>query len=67
MYSWCTLAGNVLNHTYPLEYQSAPASPGRSRVGPALYVFNLLELYSLSNMYSIVCVSSSTKVQSAHE
>jgi hypothetical protein len=40
----CTVAGNILHHTYPLEYQTAPASPGRSRVGPALYVYSLLGL-----------------------
>ncbi len=35
----CTVAGNVLYHTYPLK--SHAASPGRSHVGPALYVFSL--------------------------
>jgi hypothetical protein len=41
----CTVAGNIiLHHIYPLKYQTAPASPGRSRVGPALYVFSLLGL-----------------------
>jgi hypothetical protein len=32
MYSWCRVAGNVLHQIYPL----APASPGRSRVEPAV-------------------------------
>ncbi len=32
-------------YTVPIQrnIKSAPASPGRSRVGPALYVFSLLE------------------------
>jgi hypothetical protein len=36
------LTGNMLYQTFLLEYQIAPASPGRSRVGPALYVLSLL-------------------------
>jgi hypothetical protein len=42
VYCWCRVAENVLHHTYPLEYiKSAPASPGRSSVEPALYIFSL--------------------------
>jgi hypothetical protein len=41
VYCWRRLVGNALHHTYPLGIKSAPASPGRSRAGPALYVFSL--------------------------
>jgi hypothetical protein len=40
----CTVAGNVLYHTNPLEYQICSSQKGRSRVGPAIYVFSLLGL-----------------------
>jgi hypothetical protein len=38
--------------------KSAPVSPGRSRVGPALYVFSLLEGSSTNN-FKVVSVESS--------
>ncbi len=42
MYSWCRVAGNVLYQTYLLDYQICSGQPGRSGVGPALYIFSLL-------------------------
>ncbi len=43
MYCRCRLAGNVLYSTIPTTWniKSAPAIPGRSRFGPALYVLSL--------------------------
>ncbi len=39
----CTVAGIVLHHIH-WNIKSSPASPGRSRVGPALYEFSLLTI-----------------------
>ncbi len=49
MFSWATVAENVLHHT-PIHWniKSAPASPGRSRAGPSLYVFSLLDVQYVS-------------------
>jgi hypothetical protein len=45
----CTLAGNLLYHTYPLEYQiffNESCWASSLRIWPALYVFGLLCLDS---------------------
>jgi hypothetical protein len=39
----CKVAGNVLHRRIHWNIKSSPASPGRSRVGPALYIFSLLD------------------------
>ncbi len=49
---WCRLAGTVPIHW---NIKSAPASPGRSRVGPALYVFNLLDMNCTSCWHRTRC------------
>jgi hypothetical protein len=43
-----------MNSTIPIHrnIKSAPASPGRSRVGPALYVFSLLGVNIVSVQYT---------------
>ncbi len=61
----CTASADKLGmySTIPIHWniKSAPASPGRSRAGPALYVFRLLEIASdmssvgLYHVYSCQC------------
>jgi hypothetical protein len=55
----CTLAGNVQYSTIPIHLyiKSPPASPGKSRVGPALYVFSLLGYTSVLYCTNICTVS----------
>jgi hypothetical protein len=54
--------------TIPIHWniKAAPASPGRSRAGPSLYVYSLLVLAILSPLY-VLYVFNRTKAVSHHE
>ncbi len=56
MFCSCKVAGNVLHRLIHWNIKSSPASPGRSRVGPALDIFSLLDYTTIGNLPVINCL-----------